>query len=480
MSQAKQNLDDVNFIKERVIYFLNLTKNPVALRNHFKANRMDGLCSLNHPDRGKMICGSEANNRFYHIARRWLDSQKNEKSKTQLNDFVNSLKDSYVRQFLVNNDEIETRTIQKMLSRAYKRIEQKRHSLTHFVPCILFSDREPQSFHVGPVEFLHKDEFRLRYHEQIEASRERIKLEHQQRVKANVDEGTLRKENAMTESDSAGLSNRLVDDVVEYYYNYSWIAVTSVDLCDNEVSHQKALRTVNGALNVLKLLLGYHHTNRIRIAYSAGVAKQSATLTQTNDDTLSLSSSFGSGSDHSLGEGWFEILTQQCKCHFELASKALSLSTDFERNRGLALRFIDALRWYGDAVSEDDPAYRIIKYISALERLTGTGHEKARGVTEIVTTRAAMLYSDSGATGFVEAKKLTRELYDLRSDLLHGSISPFDSKIKSFTENAHDVVRGSLLMGLSLYELIGIDREDINESKLKLEFIKFEGQHSVG
>lgn len=478
MSQSKQNLEDVEFITERVIYFLKLTQNPVELRKHFETNRMDGLCSLNHPERGMMICGLDANNRFYQIARRWLASQNSEKAKTHLEDLVKALKDCYVQKFLVKEDEMDESNVQQMFSRAYKSIMKKRQSLTHFIPCVLFSDKEPQSFHVGPVEFLRKEEFRLRYHDQVEASRERIKVQHQERVKAKVDEGTIRKENAMTESDSADFSNRMVDNVIDFYYDYNWIAVTSVGPCDNSISHQKALRVVNGALNVLKLLFGRHHTNRIRVAYSVGVAKRSATLTQCDDDKLMVSSSFGGGDDNSLGDGWLEILTQQCKYHFEQASKALSLSMDFECNVYLAPRFMDALRWYGDAVTESDPAYQIVKYISALERLTGTGVDESRGVTDIVTTRTAMLYSDTGKMAYESAIKQIKELYGLRSDLLHGSISPFDSKISSFTEKAHDVVQNTLLMGLSFYELIGLDREDMNETKLGLAFKEFESQHS--
>ena len=479
MSQSKQNLEDVEFITERAIYFLKLLQNPVERRKHFETNRMDAFCTLNHPERGMMICGADAHNRFYQMARRWLDSQKNEKAKTLPKDFVEALKDCYVQKFLVNEEEMNVSNAQQMLSRAYKTVKRKRQSLTHLVPCVLFSDKEPRSFQVGPVEFLHKDEFRLRYHDKVEASRERIKVRHQERVREKVADGTVREENAMSESDSADFSNRMVDSVMDFYHDYSWIAVISVGACDNDVSQQKALRAVNGALNVLKLLFGRQHTNRIRVAYSSGLAGRSGKLTQSPDGELMLSASFGSGCDHSLGEGWLNILTENCKYHFEQTSKALSLSMDLEGNAYLALRFMDALRWFGDAVSESDPAYQIVKYISALELLTVTGIEENRGVTDVVTTRTAMFYSDAEKVPYEEAKRLVGKLYDLRSNLLHGSISPFDSKISSFTEQAHKVAQSALLMGLNLYELIGLDREDMNEKKLKLKFEEFENQHSL-
>lgn len=477
MSQNKKNLEDVNFITEQIIFFLGLADKPGELRRHFEANRMDAFCSLRHPQRGMLICGSEANNRFYAIARRWLSSRKDKESRTRLEDFVDAIKKFYVQRFLVEEAAIDDRNIQKMLSSAYKSIDRERVSLTHFIPCALFSDTEPKAFQVGPVEFLCKSEFLARYHDQLEACRVRIKEQNQQMVKEHVAKG-FPKERAMTEQQSEDLGNRLVDSAQGFFYSHSWVAVVSIDASDEKVSRQKALYAVNGALNVLKLLIGRSHTDRIRVAYAPGTARKSAAITQSTGGNLEISSA-SAWDGNSLGEGWHQILANHGRYHFEHAATALTLSMSFDHIPYLVVRFMDALRWYGDAVSEADPAYQIVKYISALERLTGTGLERnndgtERGVTEIVTSRSAVLYGDADGVSYSESQQIIKKLYGVRSDLLHGSMSPFDNSISLHTANAEKVVRSVLLIGLDFYVQVGLGNYDITETKLKQAFLTLE------
>jgi hypothetical protein len=133
--------------------------------------------------------------------------------------------------------------------------------------------------------------------------------------------------------------------------------------------------------------------------------------------------------------------------YFQHASRALKLAAGFGSAPPLCLRFIDTLTWYGEASADRPPAVRIVKFVTALEAMTGTGPERdasgreVRGGTEIVTTRAAIWHEFATGGTFVGSQKEIARLYDAHSNLVHGAISPFDDDIISLSHDAEEIVR---------------------------------------
>jgi hypothetical protein len=73
MSQAEENLNDVEFILNEVNRFAQMSREE--LRAHLRAYKTDGLCTLPHPQgRRVIICGYEAYQRFHILAKRYLSS----------------------------------------------------------------------------------------------------------------------------------------------------------------------------------------------------------------------------------------------------------------------------------------------------------------------------------------------------------------------------------------------------------------------
>ncbi len=82
-----ENLTDVEFIGERVLWFLKLT--PEEFMAHIRANPRDGFHSILNPKNGGMIIiGREAGQRFWRIAERHLASLPDRKARTNLGSFV--------------------------------------------------------------------------------------------------------------------------------------------------------------------------------------------------------------------------------------------------------------------------------------------------------------------------------------------------------------------------------------------------------
>jgi hypothetical protein len=86
-------------------------------------------------------------------------------------------------------------------------------------------------------------------------------------------------------------------------------------------------------------------------------------------------------------------------------------------------RLLDALNWFGQAVVEQNAGAKVVKYTAALERLTVTGHVDD-GLENLVIKRVAILNQDREDKPLEEIKKQLGELYQCRSDLMHGSLSP--------------------------------------------------------
>ncbi len=78
-------------------------------------------------------------------------------------------------------------------------------------------------------------------------------------------------------------------------------------------------------------------------------------------------------------------------------------------------RWLDALNWYGQAVSEPLPSAQLVKYVAALERLTVTEYLVVNEATDVVTRRTALLTVEN-ANEICKAVENARILYRWRSN----------------------------------------------------------------
>jgi len=474
MSKSQQDFADFTFICEKVLWYLQCK--PKDLMNHFQQHKMDAFYFIQDKKRGMIFYGREASERFSNLAERYLSSRKGEKAKTNLSEFIHEIKMEFARRFLENGEEVTERNMNRMIVAAYKKVAAKFELLTHYIPCEIFFSKDIDTFSVGPIKFMHRRLFDQTYKDEIEQLRVQIRKQHKERCVKAISEG-FPASRVASEEQSQELADSLVDGLISSFANYEWIALVPVPECDVRVSYERAISATKHALNIIKLLIGSQYTYLIRTSKDPGVVSKSAKLTRKSNGRLDISLNFGSNGNV-VGENWLEILNKNASHYFTLAAILLETWLSVDNPPPLCLRYIDALSWYGDAVSERNSAAKIIKFVSAIERLTGTGKEKDRGVTEIVTNRASILYSIATEESLTESKAKIKVLYDCRSDLIHGSLSPFDRSCISYGRKAGEISRMILLIGLDYFFSIGIDDLSINQRRLKLKYKELESKFS--
>jgi hypothetical protein len=476
MSQYEKNKEDIEFILGEIQFFAG--KSPEELKEHFKENRRDALYQLPHPGRrGYVICGREAFRRFSLIAKRYLSSQKDKASKIYLPEFVAALRTDFSQRFLGRAAELNKQNIERMLCSAYRRVSGKFDSLTHYIPCSIVMHSKPEKFQVGPVQFMHKSTFQKEYGQEIETKRQAISKKQQEQVKEAIAKGRIKPENAATLEQSERFSDQLADGLNTFFNLYDWVGIIKIEKCHPIISRQRAILGVEAAINILKLLLGQQHSDRMRTAFSPGFSLRTAELTKSSGGGLDIRLSWGSDGNVP-GEDWFDAVSVTLGFYFTLAQKALVAFLDSGRKIPLCRRFVDALAWYGDAVSEPSPASKVVKYVSAMERMTVTGKEfdengKERSIAEIVVRRAAMLCLHPGGNVIAVAKDIEK-IYECRSDILHGSLSPFDESISNTAQAAETVARILLLSGLEIFGLKGLEDAKFTDTRLREYYLILE------
>lgn len=469
---------------ESVLQLVSVAMKRTALQTiaHIKLNGMDAFHTIPDPRNGSfLIVGAEVTERFRLIARRHLATQPDRKVRTHVEAFVNQLAEKFSEFFLRPEQArpADQANMDRWIGSALRAAEKEHAATIHYIPCALIFSTTVKQFAVGPVTFYHTDEFFRLFGAEIDQLREKICDRHRRRIEEAVSDGFPEK-NAATPEQSAQWGRRLTEGLLNHYKGFNWFAVIQVPASHQEVSSDRALFATRGALNIIKLFLGAGYTDRLRTAHDPGNAGPSATLTRDSNGELDISLTLVPN-DNTVGEGWLDLLTGR---HYVRAARILSLCSGFDRPAPLCARFMDALHWFGEAVSEKSRAARIVKFVTAIECICGTGLEqdaagKSRSVTDIVTTRAAILLSVLREVPFSDAHEEICDIYSCRSALVHGTASPFDDEVATQVRRTYEVTRTVLFAALDYYgDRLEDDAMDVKG--LKAAFQKLERWNADG
>src|SRR5262249_42761044 len=118
-----------------------------------------------------------------------------------------------------------------------------------------------------------------------------------------------------------------------------------------------------------------------------------------------------------------------------------------------AQRFMDSLAWYGEAVRDEFIASPILKYVTAIERNLTT--EKAKDLTETIATRGSALTFAPDTEKLDDLADRFRTIYDLRSKLVHGSLSPLSGKLWKGDRESEELARAILFRTLQFFNKEG-------------------------
>ena len=164
------------------------------------------------------------------------------------------------------------------------------------------------------------------------------------------------------------------------------------------------------------------------------------------------------------GDGWYGALMEQAASLWALFGQAIDELRDEEKIEELNRRLLDALNWVGQAVVEPNPAAKVVKYSAALERLTITGHMDNE-IEKTVIQRTTFLNKDRTDKTVEQIKEDLGKLYQCRSDLMHGSMSPYSPEVSGVLNIAWEACRWAILNAAQLFACLrangNIGRKDL-------------------
>jgi hypothetical protein len=465
MGAREENIIDFQFIIERIEWFR--TRPGLELIEHVKKHPYDGLEMIGaYPD--SKLLGRDAAIRLGVITDRFLKSRP-DRRKIDRSHIREEIKSLISVRFLKECRSLDGQSVDSLLGAAYKATVKDFEAREHFIPCTIFLTNKWTRFDVGPVAFFRRDEFDNQFHTPIDAMR-----------KPGVDAASKpTSEKLPGGAETIGQPklrvDSFVDQVEDAFKPYNWIAVVSIPDASDKASFGAAIGMVKGALNAIKLLAGGSSSDRIRTAHDAGIPFKGAKLWRAKEKFSAETNSSAPG--NVWGDEILDLLTNgSLKPFYRMAANVLRLCMPFNKIPPLGSRFLDALSWYGDAVNDNSSAAKIMKFVTAIERIVGTEEQSDRGVTDIVVNRAALLYS-SGGGSLGDCKAEIDELYECRSNLLHGTISPFDESVVAEASRADEIARMILLSGLDLFTALGMESPTMSPKKLRAVFDNLEKNH---
>lgn len=421
------------------------------LTSHFKRHQYDALCMIQHPDgRGHLICGSLAWERFDRLANRVIDFEPELARRVSREQLKKIAIDVFVQYILKEHREVDLSTVEQILADAANIAKQSLQTTEHYLPCVLFLNGGPDEFKIGPVTFTRRVAFFQNHKQALRHSADRSVSAHIEHVNKAVERGFSR-ERASTPEQSKHFVRGLQARAIKTYRNYPWVATVRLINCDQSTSEERAAKIVEVALHVMRIFLGADHTKRLRLAWSRGDTLRVAGMWADADDLIHVR--VGSSSIGPVGfENWHDALTQDGGRDLQIFGSALYPLADPIEPSHLHERFIDAINWFGDAATDPEASASEVKYTSAIERLFfGKFHPKCH--TKMFSCRVSQVLGafncDDG-----QAAKNANTVYKARSELLHGSSSPRDEKIREQTKIAEELARLCILCAAQLYPMI--------------------------
>jgi len=436
MSPKGKNYEDFSFIMEEIIRIQKKFQNEKKLENH-----KDAFCSLPHPSGvGEILIGQAANMRFRSIANRALESNQKLKSKIQVAVLENSIKHFFQKDICAEHKELTQSCADKIVAKAIKYVQKnKLVTRTHHFPCILPLDKNKHSFYVGPVFFTQTEKFladkecKLQSYEidvreqYITRDKEHFKRELTEDEIKNIDE----------------LSKVFVSDLKDYYSDYPWIMALEIKEFEKGKSKEVAMLGAQTALNIMRLFFPHNHAEKIQIAGRPKWEWKTSNLTETPDGKVevSLQRRFRVSDE----TGWVETYCEGDGGEWlAMAGSLIPFLVSGEPVPLLYQRLINALWWYGEALSIDVPYLKVTSLANALEAFLATEKEN---IAAQISERGKLLMSSEEENEDWGAR--IKQFYDIRSALVHGRIPAFDQDVSSQIGWGTRIVNRVLLDGLS-------------------------------
>ncbi|GEM_PF-2520077 len=328
---------------------------------------------------------------------------------------VKEVKKMLIEDILLAGRDIEDDDLSAILVKLTATLDRKSLGLTHHIPCVTVHETNPHWFAIGPVRFTETAQFLADKQQAI------LEWENDHIEKTNAARSQSGMELLKTAADGGEISPYLRANS-EFFSSFPWIASVWIDPCHSGVSRERAISTVQSAIDLLCVATRGERGRRMRIGYGAMEPTQKAWLSETHEGRLLFSHS-SSMRGVAMGDGWAEVIGHNWKWFFTIGGHLLHALTTDKAPAPIWRRYLEALRWYGEAIRDDHLPSQIAKYSACMERLVITG--KGNNVSRKLVFRMALLLK--GTNSKYPQEELESDLvkfYDLRCEIMHGDDLP--------------------------------------------------------
>lgn len=425
MSKSHEKLvADLDFIGSEISRLNDIAKSDLT-----KIQPLDALCHINHPDRGIILIGRKAEERVAEISvsalRGTVYSQRIHYSK-----IVKGIKKS-LYEMLASSPAMTGQQIQKSISKIIKDAAKDCKDRTHFFPAHLMAGSNRRAFSLGNIHFQPTDQFAEESAPLIEA----MIIKSSSRGRSLED------------------SRKISEEAIAYYRSFPWVVRVTIPGCDEIIARERAEISARTSIDLIRLLGSDRNTRRMSVG-GFRVFEQLQAHLEAFDSAMHWTLT-----RKPLGEGgfdgWYEWLVRADNEQVILpAGKCLEVLRAPDVNWPLAARWIDAVSWFGQAVQDSSDAGAVIKFVTAMERMVMTGEKGSEKVYATFCERSAALIFSPGEN-FDEIKSRVAKIYDVRSKLAHGSLSPFSAEASIARSQSADFSRTLLLKAVAFAYAFG-------------------------
>lgn len=468
MGKHHDDINDLDFIIKDIHRFASMKYEDYM--SHYKEHPEDRMQLIAWPGGGHHPISREATRRFTQLTNRQWKVMPN-KHAIDPDTLDCAIRDAFIEVFMLETHTVERKWVDRMLNRAVQKVTKNHEATTHYLPCVIMKEGHPPDFCVGPVKFITTEQFFADYQGRIESDLKATSKRQRATLKQMIAEGKHSNDRMISDKEAAHINQMVLANINEYYKGFVWVAEVAVPACDVKVSRERAEKTVQAALDILKLFYGYSGGKDFRLAHNRGLPEKTADLKRRSDGSFHWAIG-GYGEGAFVKEGWYDHIVQNSGLEFQLAGSAIEGYLNPEIKSDYRDRWLDALNWYGQAVSETLPSAQLVKYVAALERLTVTEHSPKDKATATVTRRTALL-TFGNINDICTAVKNARTLYKWRSKLMHGQSSPLTKKILPIMRLADNTTQDALFSALEVYYGLEMERKTTSK-KLEMFFVDLE------
>ncbi len=366
------------------------------------------------------------------LAHRYLASAREGRGRIDPGVFAETIRSELTGRFVHQGREPDEAQATRMLAAALRRARIDIEDRTHFVPCRLFDGGGPAGLAVGPVAFHRTAGFREAHAGAIAADPEFA---------------------ALVERDFAP---------------WDWTAEITVRGCDRVVSRERALAAVDGALDMLRLYAG---ADRARTLGRAGAPGRPAVMpaglwADSKGRLHPVRAEAAAPGD--AADLLYRLHAVEGRDWLDRAGATLQPLADPSLGWPLAARFREAASWFGEGVTEAAHAARILDFVTAIERAVVAGDHA--DLWRTVTRRAAVLAATAEGGEIAGWRRRATAVYEIRSQIVHGAVSPFAPEAAAMAPQAATLARAALRGALGFFETLGLTRARYSANRLEGEF----------